>query len=153
MLIVLMITGYIAVLKPLALLVSSPNPRGDNRGTVAFTSEVDLREKTAFARCVRRFALPQIVLAVLTLMNFHVQIINRISSGYPMWYLVIALAIVTERNETKSTGSSSRSRLALSDALMIRLLGSVKIQEWLVRSMIMYAMIQGGLYASFMPPA
>ena len=31
-------------------------------------------------------ALPQVTLAVLALTSYHVQIINRLSSGYVVWY-------------------------------------------------------------------
>ncbi|EGC43190.1 proteasome activator subunit 4 [Histoplasma capsulatum var. duboisii H88] len=40
--------------------------------------------------CLYRLAIPQAVLTVLALTNSHVQIINRISSGYPLWYWYIA---------------------------------------------------------------
>jgi GPI mannosyltransferase 2 len=66
--------------------------------------------------------IPQLILAVLALTTYHVQIITRIASGYPWWYIWLA---------------AERPR-------------SVKIA---VRWMALYALIQGGLYASFLPPA
>lgn len=86
--------------------------------------------------CLRRFALPQLVLAVLATTNFHVQIINRISSGYPVWYIILALALHGATSKTRWLPRFTQRRL-----------------EWIVRAMAMYAIIQGGLYASFMPPA
>jgi phosphatidylinositol glycan class V len=76
-----------------------------------------------------RLALPQLTLALLALTSFHVQIITRISSGYPLWYLVLARDI--------SEGNVQETRMA----------------KWTVRWMVMYAIIQGVLFASFLPPA
>lgn len=76
-----------------------------------------------------RLALPQLTLALLALTTFHVQIITRISSGYPLWYLVLAREITDE--DMKRT----------------------RFTEWTVRWMVMYALIQGVLFASFLPPA
>ena len=71
-------------------------------------------------------ALPQLVLAFAAATSFHVQIVNRIASGYPIWYLVVAAWLAEDR--------SSRG-------------------QWAIRAMIMYSMIQGMLYANFLPPA
>ena len=38
----------------------------------------------------RRFAVPQLVLALLAVMSYHVHIVTRISSGYPLWYWWLA---------------------------------------------------------------
>lgn len=70
-------------------------------------------------------ALPQLVLAVLALTTYHVQIITRISSGYPLWYIWLAA-------KTQETPKRT-----------------VPIIRW----MVIYALIQAGLYASFLPPA
>ncbi|KAF2866932.1 GPI mannosyltransferase 2 [Massariosphaeria phaeospora] len=81
-----------------------------------------------------QLALPQLVLAIAAVTNFHVQIINRLSSGYPIWYFVIAQRMV-------------KSHAIQNDGKKERLL------QWTVRGMIMYAMIQGMLFANFLPPA
>ncbi|MCJ1263688.1 ER membrane glycoprotein subunit of the GPI transamidase complex-like protein [Lobaria immixta] len=83
---------------------------------------------------VQYLAIPQMLLAVLALTTYHVQIITRLSSGYPVWYWWLASMIVENRG--------------------LHLLG----REWkmaglIVRWMIAYALIQGGLFASFLPPA
>jgi len=100
-----------------------------------------------FPHGLRQMALPQIALAILALTNFHVQIINRISSGYPLWYIVLAIAITT----TEGTQDGKTSGVSVLSG--IPYLSNRKTQQWIVRSMIMYAMIQGGLFASFLPPA
>ena len=70
-------------------------------------------------------ALPQLVVAILALTSYHVQIITRLSSAYPLWY--IWLATRAQENEKQTS-------------IIIR---------WAV----IYALIQAGLYASFLPPA
>lgn len=81
--------------------------------------------------CLYRLAIPQAVLAALALTNSHVQIINRISSGYPLWYWYISFCTLEYGNTTHA-------------ALKPR---------FLVQAMVLYGFIQGGLFASFLPPA
>nr|OQO23223.1 hypothetical protein B0A51_10408 [Rachicladosporium sp. CCFEE 5018] len=50
-------------------------------------------EAALFVHVMRRLALPQLLLAVLALSSSHVQIVNRISSGYPLWYVMLAMAV------------------------------------------------------------
>ncbi|KEF57550.1 uncharacterized protein A1O9_05467 [Exophiala aquamarina CBS 119918] len=70
-------------------------------------------------------ALPQLILAILALTSYHVQIITRLASGYPLWYIWLSHQIV---------GGWSRTSV-------------------IIRYMVMYGLIQAGLYASFLPPA
>ncbi|KAH6608817.1 glycosyltransferase family 76 protein [Trichoderma cornu-damae] len=72
-------------------------------------------------------AVIQTLVAILAITNFHVQIINRLSSGYPVWYWWVASNLSNDK--TRKTGSI------------------------VVVFIIMYAGIQGGLFASFLPPA
>ncbi|GAB7364050.1 hypothetical protein MBLNU230_g4605t1 [Neophaeotheca triangularis] len=109
--------------------------KGSNRGPKDETSS----EGAAYQACVRRFALPQLVLALLALFNFHVQIITRLSSGYPVWYLMVAVAIDQKAGATQLVATGWPADL--------------KTAQYVVRGMIMYALIQGGLFASFLPPA
>ncbi|KAI8964504.1 glycosyltransferase family 76 protein [Daldinia sp. FL1419] len=76
---------------------------------------------------IRSMALSQLILAALSITNYHVQIITRISSGYPLWYWW--LAIIIADNKTSAFGSN------------------------VVKFIVMYAIIQGALFASFLPPA
>ena len=81
-----------------------------------------------------RFATPQIVLAALAVTTYHVQIVTRLSSGYPVWYWWVASLILEDR-KTSFMG-----------------------REWCTASiisrwMVIYALVQGGLFASFLPPA
>ncbi|KAF2400936.1 hypothetical protein EJ06DRAFT_476197, partial [Trichodelitschia bisporula] len=78
-----------------------------------------------------RLALPQLVLAILALTSFHVQVITRLSSGYPLWYLFLATVILQRSTEAKGASWAS----------------------WTVKWMIMYGLIQGALFAAFLPPA
>ena len=82
---------------------------------------------------LRRLALPQMVLAVLALTSYHVQIISRLASGYPIWYWWLTSSIIEAQKAS---------------------FGRIKVpSEIITRWMVMYAIIQGGLFASFMPPA
>jgi phosphatidylinositol glycan class V len=79
---------------------------------------------------VLRLAIAQGFLTVMTLTSLHVQIINRIASGYPVWYWYLA---------TSAWGSS-------------KALGN-RIFATAIQAMAMYALIQAVLYGSFLPPA
>lgn len=79
-------------------------------------------------------ALPQLLLALAAATSFHVQIVNRIASGYPIWYLTVAVWLADKKSDLRA-GKRAESG------------------QWAVRAMVMYAMIQGMLYANFLPPA
>jgi len=83
---------------------------------------------------MRRLALPQIVLATLALTTYHVQIITRLSSGYPVWYWWLA-SLIADDAEFAVFGKHFRPAKSI------------------VRWMVIYAFVQGGLFASFLPPA
>ncbi|THY73651.1 mannosyltransferase [Aureobasidium pullulans] len=93
-------------------------------------------------------ALPQILLALLALTTFHVQIVNRIATGYPIWYIVLA-AVMVPPSRAFEDGKVGRSQLER----ITNFFSKPATQELIFRGMIMYSIIQGGLYASFMPPA
>ena len=76
-------------------------------------------------RIIATLALPQLVLAILALTSYHVQIITRLSSGYPLWYIWLAVKLQDEP----------------------------KMAAGVVRWMVLYGLIQAGLYACFLPPA
>ncbi|OTB09340.1 glycosyltransferase family 76 protein [Hypoxylon sp. CI-4A] len=82
---------------------------------------------THLSMLVRSMALSQLVLAILAITTYHIQIITRISSGYPLWYWWLA-GLITDK-KTSIFGQNT------------------------VRFMVMYAAIQGALFASFLPPA
>ena len=121
-------------------------------------------------RMLPRLALPQVVLAVMAATSFHVQIINRISSGYPIWYIILAIAIQSGRRSNathvesrakKSADSASSGDKSIQREADASSIGGTwhfgllqgRILKWIVRGMVMYAIVQGGLYASFLPPA
>ncbi|TDZ15376.1 GPI mannosyltransferase 2 [Colletotrichum orbiculare MAFF 240422] len=76
---------------------------------------------------VRSMALSQVLLAGLAITTYHVQIITRIASGYAVWYWWVAGCLLDEQR--KGLGSK------------------------VLTFSIMYALIQGALFASFLPPA
>jgi phosphatidylinositol glycan class V len=75
---------------------------------------------------LQSLSIVQLMLVLLTLTTAHVQIITRISSAYPVW-LWYAAALCRQKN-----------------TLLFGLI---------VKFMVIYAVIQGGLFASFLPPA
>ncbi|PVH89899.1 glycosyltransferase family 76 protein [Cadophora sp. DSE1049] len=83
-------------------------------------------EGRAAQQVLRNLAITQLSLVVLTLSTAHVQIITRISSAFPVWLWYGAMA--SQDGKTKLVGG-------------------------FVRFMVIYALVQGGLYASFLPPA
>ena len=154
----LIVTSYIALSKPEAVLQELQLA---SAGNTRRSKEVDLVSGEYFSGCVRRLALPQLALAVLAATNFHVQIINRISSGYPLWYIFLAVGIycrsADERSSTEKRSTHRESKHAASSytgrSTWMKHLVQGPHSQIIVRGMIMYAIIQGGLYASFLPPA
>ncbi|KAK5130028.1 hypothetical protein LTR08_002544 [Meristemomyces frigidus] len=128
-------------------------------------------EERVFQYMLPRLALPQVVLVGLAATTSHCQILNRISSGYPLWYFIIALEVclnngygagwsednsVAERERLRR-GEGRRQQKQQRDG-MFRLMGDYDRlpwakPEWIVRGMMVYAVVQGGLFASFLPPA
>lgn len=81
-----------------------------------------------------RYSIPQIVLVTLALTNYHVQIITRLSSGYPVWYWWLA-SMISEKPTAQLSGKKWN------------------LAGITVRWMVIYGLVQGGLFASFLPPA
>ena len=75
---------------------------------------------------LRNLAVQQLLLALLTMTTAHVQIVTRISSAFPVWLWYAA--VPAKESDSVLFGN-------------------------LVRFMVIYSVIQGGLFASFLPPA
>ncbi|KFY88662.1 hypothetical protein V500_06203 [Pseudogymnoascus sp. VKM F-4518 (FW-2643)] len=89
-------------------------------------------------RLLRSLAYPQLVLAVLAITNYHVQIITRLASASPVWYLWLAYSLLDAGQadgKSKARGISSG------------------WEGGVVMYMVMYGLIQAVLFASFLPPA
>jgi GPI mannosyltransferase 2 len=84
--------------------------------------------------CLRRLALPQVLLASMALLSYHIQIVNRLSSAYPLWYIWLFSSIKCLGRKGVVETSSVHPKT-------------------LVRWMVIYAMVQAALFASFLPPA
>lgn len=91
------------------------------------STEVQSVEDTGLASMIKSAAVAQLLLTVLAFTSYHVQIISRLSSGYPLWYLWLARRLFHQKTTGGGTG--------------------------IVTFMVMYASIQGVLFASFLPPA
>ncbi|KAL7775022.1 hypothetical protein CFE70_005938 [Pyrenophora teres f. teres 0-1] len=72
--------------------------------------------------------------AIMAVTSFHIQIVNRIASGYPMWYLVIAQWLVDSQSTDRTEKPSPKA-------------------QWIIRGFVVYSLVQGMLYANFLPPA
>ncbi len=83
---------------------------------------------------IQCLVFPQLILATLVLTTYHVQIITRLSSGYPVWYWWLASTVLSRR-EFNFRGKKWN------------------IAEGIVKWIVLYALIQGGLFACFLPPA
>ena len=97
-------------------------------GSVPVTEEKvtnELHPTTTFP-IIRNLAISQLMLTLVTFTTAHVQIISRISSAYPVWIWYLAVS--------------------LRDGKYVR-------SKYIVQFLVMYAIIQGGLFASFLPPA
>lgn len=108
-----------------------------NHGRCGKYSEDNIETQRVVKRSrgiVQRLAVPQMILAILALTTYHVQIITRISSGYPVWYWWLTSMIL--------------------DCREFDFLGKKwSVAEGISKWMVLYALIQGGLFASFLPPA
>ncbi|KAK8131785.1 hypothetical protein PG984_008223 [Apiospora sp. TS-2023a] len=112
----LMMRSGLAALRPRRDMM--PEPRS------AATVQVPQDDALLF---VGAMALSQVILTTLAITTYHIQIITRIASAYPIWYWWLAGQL-----GQKSTA---------------------KFGGGVVVFMVMYASIQGALFASFLPPA
>ncbi|KAI4124990.1 MAG: hypothetical protein LQ347_005520 [Umbilicaria vellea] len=86
------------------------------------------RQQERARRVVLRLAIPQLVLAVMTLTTYHVQIITRLSSGYPVWYWWLA-SMMSQNREMVVFGKKWQ------------------LARVITRWMVVYAIVQGGLFS------
>lgn len=110
MLYILIKSGLLAIQQPEALLIGPPE-----------------KAQSRNAMLIRTLGSIQTLLAVLSITNYHVQIITRISSAYPVWYWWVAGQLIGKNTRT--------------------------LAQQIIVFMVLYASIQGGLFASFLPPA
>ncbi|OGM42712.1 GPI mannosyltransferase 2 [Aspergillus bombycis] len=82
-----------------------------------------------------RLAVPNGLLAVMAFTSYHVQIINRISSGYPLWYWYLIYQTFGQAVDSSSVAKRSQTF-------------TIAIQ-----GIVMYAIVQAVLFGSFLPPA
>ncbi|GJC96293.1 mannosyltransferase [Colletotrichum higginsianum] len=88
-------------------------------------------ERQATSPLVFSMATIQVLLAVLAITTYHVQIITRIASGYAVWYWWVAGCLLDDGADGKRRDLGNK----------------------IVTFSVMYAAIQGVLFASFLPPA
>ena len=113
----LMMRSGLAALRPRRDMMPEVRPAGT--ATIQAPQDASL--------FVGAMALSQVILTTLAITTYHIQIITRIASAYPIWYWWLAGQL-----GQKSTA---------------------KFGGGVVVFMVMYASIQGALFASFLPPA
>ncbi|KAE8381410.1 GPI mannosyltransferase 2 [Aspergillus bertholletiae] len=118
---------------------------GDGQSSSKMSKMQVLSAAPSTGRLLRSLAAPQITLAILTFLKHHVQIITRMSSGYPVWYLWLAYALV----EGRSLASSEKAEVCRET----RIMNQYRYARMTIFYMIVYALVQGVLFASFLPPA
>lgn len=101
--------------------------RGDGKGKSTTSASISPAFDPRVPSVIRCMAATQLLLAVMAFTSYHVQIVSRLSSGYPVWYWWLA--------QNLAGGPKSGKAGAF------------------VVFMVMYAAIQGILFASFLPPA
>jgi len=101
-----------------------------SKGNTAKGPKSERHERAAWL--VQSAAAAQVILALLTLTSHHVQIITRMASGYPLWYLWLAGWLARGDKAVPKGGFSGNGFVVF---------------------MVMYASIQAVLFASFLPPA
>lgn len=114
-----------------ATVLESGNEKNKDDGN---SEDEQSQQQQQARRVVLRLAIPQLVLAVMALTSYHVQIITRLSSGYPVWYWWLA-SMMSENREIVVFGKKWQLARVIS------------------RWMMVYAIVQGGLFVSFLPPA
>ncbi|KAL2866583.1 DUF409 domain protein [Aspergillus lucknowensis] len=89
--------------------------------------------RSAASSLLTQLAIAQLILTATALTTYHVQIINRISSGYPLWYWYVVWHALKP-----SDGTHGKNRFKF---LVV------------AQAMVIYALVQAVLYGSFLPPA
>ncbi|QMW44188.1 hypothetical protein G4B11_007608 [Aspergillus flavus] len=129
--------------------VGSGGQERGNGKSFSNTSKTQVHSEAPLTgRLLRSLAAPQIILAILTFLKHHVQIITRMSSGYPMWYLWLAHALV----EGHSLASSEKVDVCRGEK-ETHILKQYRYARMTIFYMIVYSLVQGVLFASFLPPA
>ncbi|KAL1839451.1 hypothetical protein VTJ49DRAFT_1489 [Mycothermus thermophilus] len=117
-------------LVPLSSTTAAPKSAPSEEKSAKISSQRSPTSSSSIQSLLTAAAAAQVLLAVLAFTSYHVQIITRLSSGYPLWYWWLAGKLVQ-----KSTHK---------DAILA---------NRVVTFAVAYAAVQGGLFASFLPPA
>lgn len=105
-----------------------------NMNCISSRSSHKLGSVPPSSHLLTQLAIVQLLLTVMALTSYHVQIINRISSAYPLWYWYLVWQVL---------GASE-------DAHKIKY--NMQFSAT-VQIMVIYALVQATLFGSFLPPA
>ncbi|KAK3492232.1 GPI mannosyltransferase 2 [Neurospora hispaniola] len=116
---------------------SSGSVKSDEAGFIPPPPELPTIAQQRMQILIGSAAAEQVLLAVLAVSTYHVQIITRISSGYPLWYWWLAQQLIGDGDMQQQQQQQQQKKLG----------------KGIVVFMVMYAAIQGVLFTSFLPPA
>lgn len=114
------------------------------------------------ARLLLSMSIAQALLALLTITSYHVQIVTRLASGYPVWYIWLAAALSPAKAEGpggaggKGGGHGDKAGAGgeVGDERVLRPgLSGGRYGRGIVKYMVLYATVQGVLFCCFLPPA
>ncbi|KAK3079828.1 hypothetical protein LTS18_003794 [Coniosporium uncinatum] len=157
MLYLLFSTGIRALAMRTERTSRSPPPSSTSRDS-RNNSAVQTGEALFAVQMLRRLAVPQLLLALLALTSFHVQIVIRIASAYPVWYILLASDMLGDDAVGEQAGKERGAIKGRTDN-EVRGRGGGRTgerKEWtpvLVKGLMIYGLVQAGLFASFLPPA
>jgi GPI mannosyltransferase 2 len=97
------------------------------------------------AGLARRLAIPQLVLTGLAATTLHVQIIIRLASGYPLWYMFVA--------DIPSSTTTKTIEAVKANGNVVEIAPKSTWREWAIRGLVCYPFVQAVLFAAFLPPA
>lgn len=124
------------------------------------------------ARFLLSMSIAQALLACLTITSYHVQVVTRLASGYPVWYIWLAAALSPAKTEASGDtegkdggggdGDKAGAGAVVDDGIGDKVgdggvlrpgESGARYGRGIVKYMVLYATIQGVLFCCFLPPA
>ena len=116
------------------------------------------------ARLLLSMSIAQALLAFLTITSYHVQIVTRLASAYPVWYIWLAAALSPASPEASGgdkpdgkdggDGDGDKAGAGVGDGNVLPPgVSGGRYGRGIVKYMVLYATVQGVLFCCFLPPA
>ena len=107
-------------------------------------------DSTIAVELLQRLAVPQLLLSLMSITNYHVQVLTRLSSGLALWYIIIAAQL---KNEALGVKEKSKGSTGKEKDVPFPAKGQWQWGSAIVRWNVGYAIVQSVLYGGFLPPA